>query len=63
MVILCRERGPIDCYEQLPVRIENCILVTTWSDISSEDTLGLTIFENHILKFQDILFLEKIARV
>ena len=33
------------------------------SDISSEDTLGLTIFENHILKFQDILFLEKIARV
>ena len=33
------------------------------SDISSEDTLGLTIFENHILKFQGILFFEKIARV
>ena len=32
-------------------------------DISSEDTLGLTIFENHISKFQGILFLEKIARV
>ena len=33
------------------------------SDISPEDTLELTIFEKNILKFQGILFFEKIARV